>query len=94
MMYVTTIDIPDHTPSEYRALLDQMGVETRPEANIFLHLTVEMEKGFRVIELWDDKQAFEDFLQNRLIPAAKVLKIDHKADISVLPLYKLLRAPA
>ncbi len=87
MMYVTTIDVTGLTAEEYRAVLDEMGVETRPAANIYLHLTAPIEGGFRVTEIWDSKQAFEDFLAKRLGPANAALGIEHEAKITVTPLH-------
>jgi len=87
MMYVTTIDVAGLTPDEYRAVLDEMGVETRPDAHIYLHITAPIEGGFRVIEIWDDKEAFERFLQNRLGPANEALQITRKAEITIKPLH-------
>jgi hypothetical protein len=87
MMYVTTIDVEGLTPTEYRAVLDKMGVETNPDAHIYLHITASIEGGFRVIEIWDDKEAFEEFLQKRLGPANDTLKITHTANITIKPLH-------
>ncbi|MGH9212463.1 MAG: hypothetical protein ACRD2C_17575 [Acidimicrobiales bacterium] len=40
MTVVTTIDVYDMPSSEYRAVLDRMGVEARPEPGICdLHIT-------------------------------------------------------
>ena len=39
MTVVTTLDVKGITPSEYRAILDELGVEQRPEAGIYLHMT-------------------------------------------------------
>jgi hypothetical protein len=87
MMYVTTIDVLGLTANEYRALLDKMGVETIPAANIFLHVTTTIDGGYRVIEIWDSKEAFEEFLQKRLAPANEALEINRKANITVMPLH-------
>jgi hypothetical protein len=87
MMFVTTIDVEGLTPTEYRAVLDKMGVETKPDAHIYLHITAPIDGGFRVIEIWDDKEAFEAFLQNRLGPANDALKIAHAANITIKPLH-------
>src|SRR5262249_42298879 len=38
MTVVTTLDITGLTAAEYRAVLDRMGVETRPEPGIYLHI--------------------------------------------------------
>jgi hypothetical protein len=56
MTVVTTIDVYGMPPEEYRAILDHMGVETRPAAGLFLHLTSKTDFGFRVVEIWDRKE--------------------------------------
>jgi hypothetical protein len=87
MLFVTTLDITGLTPEEYRAILDEMGVETRPAAGIFLHLTTTTDFGYRVVEIWDSKEGFEEFLEKRLGPASKALGIDRKTEISITPLH-------
>ena len=87
MTFVTTLDITGLTPEEYRAVLDQMGVETRPAAGIYLHLTTPTDFGYRIVEVWDSKEGFDEFLQTRLAPATKALGIDRKTVISVTPLH-------
>jgi hypothetical protein len=89
MMYLTTIDVKGLTPGEYRAVLDKMGVEAHPDAHIYLHIATSIEGGFRVIEVWDDKEAFEKFLKNRLGPANEALGITHTANITITPLQNL-----
>jgi hypothetical protein len=87
MMYVTTIDVEGITPEEYRAVLDEMGVETRLDAHIYLHLTAPIEGGFRVIEILDNKEAFQEFLKSRLGPANEALGIKRTASITIEPLH-------
>lgn len=87
MMYVTTIDVEGITPEEYRAVLDKMGVETHPDAHIYLHISAPIEGGFRIIEIWDNKEAFEEFLKNRLTPANESLGIERSANITIKPLH-------
>lgn len=86
MTVVTTIDVFDMTPEEYRAILDRMGVETKPAPGIYLHLTAKMDFGYRVIEIWDEKAGFDAFLEERLAPAAQALGITRKMTVSVTPL--------
>jgi len=87
MTVVTTIDVYAMPPEEYRAILNHMGVETRPAAGLFLHLTSKTDFGFRVVEIWDRKEGFDEFLTKRLAPAAQALGIDRKMEISVTPLH-------
>ena len=87
MMYVTTLDVFGLTADEYRAVLDKMGVETHPAANIFLHLSATIEGGYRIVEIWDSKEGFEEFLQKRLGPANQALGINRKTNITITALH-------
>jgi hypothetical protein len=89
MSVITTLDITAMTAEEYRAVLDHMGVETRPAAGIYLHLTTATSFGFRIVELWDRKEGFEQFLEKRLAPATKALGIERETEIAVTPLHNL-----
>jgi hypothetical protein len=87
MIYVTTLDVTGMTAEEYRAVLDEMGVESRPAAGIFLHLTTTTDFGYRIVEIWDSKEGFEEFLEKRLGPASKAIGLSRKTDISITPLH-------
>jgi hypothetical protein len=89
MTVVTTIDVYDMPNSEYRAVLDRMGVEARPEPGIYLHVTAQTEFGYRIIEIWDSQDGFEEFAQRRMVPALEQLGIDRKTEITVKPLHNL-----
>jgi hypothetical protein len=89
MTVVTTIDVYDMPNTEYRAVLDRMGVETRPEPGIYLHVTAQTDFGLRVIEIWDSQEGFENFAQQRMLPALKDLGIDRRTEITVKPLHNL-----
>jgi hypothetical protein len=87
MTVVTTLDVHGLLPNEYRAVMDKLGVERRPEAGIYLHATITTDFGYRVVEIWDRKEGFEAFLEKRLTPAMKALGIDRKTDITITPLH-------
>jgi hypothetical protein len=55
MTVVTTLDVTGLTASEYRAVMDELGVEQRPEGGIYLHLTAPTDFGYRIVEIWDEK---------------------------------------
>ena len=87
MTVVTTIDINGMSPEEYRTVMDKLGVERRPEPGIYLHATITTDFGYRVVEIWDRREGFEDFLENRLAPTMKALGIDKKTDITITALH-------
>jgi hypothetical protein len=87
MTVVSTLDITDLTAAEYRAVMDELGVELRPEGGIYLHLTTPTDVGFRVVEVWDEKENFERFVEHRLAPANDAIGLDHATEITVTPLH-------
>jgi hypothetical protein len=89
MTVVTTIDVYEMPNSEYRAVLDRMGVEARPEPGIYLHITAQTDFGYRIVEIWDSQDGFEEFAERRMMPALQDLGIDRKTEITVKPLHNL-----
>jgi hypothetical protein len=67
--------------------MDELGVETRPEGGIYLHLTTPIELGFRVVEIWDEKEGFDRFVEQRLAPAGEAIGLDREMTIAVTPLH-------
>jgi hypothetical protein len=89
MTVVTTIDVYEMPNSEYRAVLDRMGVEVRPEPGIYQHITAQTDFGYRIVEIWDSQDGFEEFAERRMMPALRELGIDRKTEITVKPLHNL-----
>jgi hypothetical protein len=89
MTVVTTLDIADLTPAEYRAVLDELGVETRPDDGIYLHMAVPTDFGFRIVELWGHEEGFNRFLERRLAPAAAAVGMQRETKIGVSELHNL-----
>jgi hypothetical protein len=86
---VSTLDVHGLTPHEYRAVMDELGVETRPEPGIYLHLTTPTDFGFRVVEIWDEKEGFDRFVEQRLAPAGEAVGLQREMTIAVTPLHNL-----
>ncbi|WP_040840051.1 hypothetical protein [Nocardia brevicatena] len=89
MAVITTLDVYGQTPEEYRAIMDELGVEKRAEPGIYLHVTTRTDFGFRIIEIWDEKEGFDRFLETRLTPAAEKLGMNSEIKITVTPLHNL-----
>jgi hypothetical protein len=84
---VMTMDVTGLTHREFRAILNEMGVEARPEAGIYLHISHPTEIGFRIIELWESQEGFEEFAERRLKPAVTKLGIQRETKIVFQPLH-------
>jgi hypothetical protein len=89
MTVVTTLDVTGLTETEYRAVLDRMGVERHPEPGIYLHLTVPTDFGFRIVEIWDREEGFEEFAERRMYPALQALGIERETVVTIRPLHNL-----
>jgi hypothetical protein len=87
MTVVTTLDVNGLTALEYRAVLDELGVETHPEPGIYLHITTPIVDGFRIIEIWDEKRDFDRFVEARLAPASEAVGLQREMAITVTPLH-------
>jgi hypothetical protein len=89
MTVVSTLDISGLTPSEYRAVLDELGVETRPAGGIYMHLATPTDSGFRVVEIWDGPEGFDRFLEDGLGPATEAVGVNRETAVTVTPLHNL-----
>jgi hypothetical protein len=65
------------------------GRRDKPEPGIYLHVTAQTDFGYRIIEIWDTEEGFEEFAQRRMLPALEHLGIDRKTEITVKPLHNL-----
>jgi hypothetical protein len=87
MTVVSTLDISDLTAAEYRAVLDELGVEENPEEGIYVHLTTPTDFGFRILEIWDAKEGFDRFVEERMFPAAEAVGMQRETVITTTPLH-------
>src|SRR5262245_31886297 len=88
-MFVTTLDVMGLTAEEYRAVLDEMGVEQHPDAHIFLHITTPIDGRYLIVEQCDSNDAFNDFHTKRPPPANDNLGLKRATTVTVTPLHNL-----
>ena len=55
---VMTMNVTGLVHKEFRAILDEMGVEARPEPGIYQYISHPTETGFRIIEIWESQEGF------------------------------------
>jgi hypothetical protein len=84
---VMTMDVAGLTHREFRAILDEMGVEARPEPGIYQHLSHPTDTGMRIVETWESQEGFEEFAERRLRPAVSRLGIQRDTTIVFQPLH-------
>jgi hypothetical protein len=84
---VMTMNVTGLSHEEFRSILDEMGVERRPEPGIYQHISHPTETGFRIIEVWESQNGFEEFATRRLQPAITKLGIQRETSIVFQPLH-------
>jgi len=84
---VMTMNVNGLSHKEIRSILDEMGVEARPEHGIYEHISHPTETGFRIIEIWESQEGFEEFAGRRLKPAIAKLGVQRETTISFQPLH-------
>src|SRR5215475_13674156 len=84
---VMTMNVAGLTHREFRAILNEMGVEARPEPGIYQHVSHPTKDGFRIIEIWESQKGFEEFAERRLKPAITKLGIQRETTINFWPLH-------
>lgn len=87
--YVAVLDIHGLTADEYNAIVAHMGVESQPAPGIYLHIAAPMEGGIRVVELWDTKEGFENYINEQLLPTCAELGIQRETTTTLTQLHNL-----
>jgi hypothetical protein len=63
----------DGTQEQYDAVNAEMGVEENPPAGLIFHAAGPIEGGWGVIDFWESRGQFDEFLASRIGPAIEAL---------------------
>ena len=83
---------PEMTSDQYDAVMAKLGLDANPPAGGVLHVATATEDGVEVWEVWQTEQAFNGFLQQRLLPAVSELGIEGEPEVRIVPLHNLYAA--
>ena len=61
------------TQEQYDAVHGQMGVDADPPAGMIFHMAGPIDDGWGVIDIWESRDAFDQFFASRLQPAIQEL---------------------
>src|SRR5262249_5303524 len=84
---VMTMNVTGLTHKEFRAILEEMGVEARPEPGIYQHISNHTETGIRIIVVWESHKGLDELSDRRLKPAITKLGIERETTIVFRPLH-------
>ena len=76
------------TKEIYEEIRKQVNWEGDVPKGIVIHLAAFDKKGIRITDIWESEEDFNNFIQNRIIPAATKL-VDTKPKVEIYPLHAL-----
>jgi hypothetical protein len=80
---------PGMTSDQYDSVMTRLELDANPAAGGVLHLAAFTDEGLEVCEVWQTEQAFQGFLQQRLLPVVGELEITGEPVIEVVQLHNL-----
>jgi hypothetical protein len=89
MAVMVILNWPGTTPQQYDQVRELVGwLEDAPTGGR-AHTAAFSENGGHFIDVWDSAEAFQAFVDSRLMPAVQQLGIEGQPDVQVLPLHEL-----
>jgi hypothetical protein len=67
------IKFPGGTQQQYIAIHDHMDIEGHPPSGLIFHASGPIDGGWGVLDFWHTRSHFDQFAQERLMPAAQEL---------------------
>ncbi len=92
MAVAMTMHWPGLTSDQYDAVMAKLGLDANPPAGAVLHVATETDHGIDVVDIWQTEQAFNSFLEQRLLPVVSELGITGEPGITIVPLHNLYAA--
>jgi hypothetical protein len=83
---------PGVTSDQYDAIMAKLGLDANPPAGGVLHVATVTDEGVEVCDIWQTEQAFNGFLEQRLLPVVSELGISGEPEVRVVPLHNLYAA--
>jgi hypothetical protein len=80
---------PGVTPDQYDAVMARLGLDASPAAGGVLHVAALTDEGLEVCDVWQTEQAFQSYLEQRLLPVVSELGISGEPEIRLVPLHNL-----
>lgn len=77
------------TPEQYTAAETEVGWRRDPAAGGRYHVAWFAGGGLRVVDVWDNAEAFDSFVQNRLMPGVAKVGIAGEPVVAIWPLHDL-----
>ena len=83
------VHFPGLSSERYGELMTRLDLDANPAAGAMLHVAAAAVDGINVIDLWQTKEAAQAFVDQRLQPALRELKIQADVNIDVAQLHNV-----
>jgi len=80
---------PGATKELYDSLRKEVNWEGDTPTGAVLHVASFDSAGAHMCDVWESKEDFDNFLQNRLMPGVQKLQIPGQPDVKIYPLHQL-----
>ena len=80
---------PGVTPDQYDAVMARLDLDAQPAPGGVLHVATVTDEGLDVCDVWQTEQAFQSFLEQRMLPVVSELGIEGEPEIRLVPLHNL-----
>ena len=77
------------TSAQYDAARELVNFEGDPPGGGMFHVAAITEEGLRVTDVWASAEAFQQFVETRLMPGVQQLGITSEPEVAVYPVHRL-----
>ena len=84
MTVLMTMDLPVHK-EDVEAVSAGMGTHENPPAGLIAHVATETENGVHVVDIWEDQAAFDNFMNDQLMPTMQKFMAEHNMTPDMAP---------
>ena len=74
---------------EYEAMRNHVNWEGDVPPGAMFHVVAITDDGVRVTDVWESAEAFNDFVENRLMPGVQKLGIPGEPQVEILPAHTI-----
>jgi hypothetical protein len=93
MAVMMVMEWPGIGAEEYEAARAHVNWEGDLPPGAMFHVVAVTDRGVRVTDVWESAEAFQRFVQDRLMPGVKELGIPGEPNVEILPAHRVF-APA
>jgi len=80
------------TPELYDQTRDEVGWETDSPTGAIMHVAWFDDGVLHVVDAWDSAEAFQSFVDDRLMPGVAKVGIEGQPDVTILPAHRVFDA--